>query len=150
MNKEEGGSLTDKFVHDEFTKTLRSGFYHDAIRNGMRAFLRTEFTDDELREELGELTLTEKEHDEKFPEAAAATASVLSVQQAKVQAKKNKDPLVGHVAHVTKKVDNLEKGMEVLTAEIRDQNKFLQDGYTGRGFHHNNGNRGGYGNHRNN
>ena len=151
MNREEGGSLTTTLVEEEFKKSLYSGLRSSAIRHGLREFLRrTDITDDDLREELSELTMDEKEHEEKHEEkareVAATSVNMLNSQSgsnSSKQPKKEKNPLVGHVAQVTKKVDQLEKGMEVLTAEIRDQNRLFQDGYYSGAFQ-NNGNRGGF------
>ena len=153
MNREEGGSLTTELIEEEFKKSLYSGLRLNAIRQGLREFLRRkDITDDDLREELSELTLDEKEHEEKHVEKAKEVAATASMVNNNAQLnnvpkqKKEKNPLVGQVASVTKKVDQLEKGMEVLTAEIRDQNRFFQDGlYSGALItYQNTGNRGGF------
>ena len=108
MSKEENGQYTGELVQNQFQKSLATGFRREAIRQQLRATLKSPIDDIKLLQEISDVVMTETEHDSKVKPAK------VTVNQVKVQtetkpgaAAKPANPMIAEITKLTSQVSQL-------------------------------------------
>ena len=109
MSKEEKGQYSKDLVQDQFQKSLGTGFRREAVRQQLRAILKTPIEDIQLLKEVGEVVMTESEHNTKVKNRVAAQKLEVEEQAntPKATTTKQSNPLMTEISKLTAQISQL-------------------------------------------
>ena len=109
MSGEEKGQYSKDLVQDQFQKSLGTGFRREAVRQQLRAILKTPIEDIQLLKEVGEVVMTESEHSTKVKNRVAAQKLVVEEQTntPKATTTKQANPLMTEISKLTAQISQL-------------------------------------------
>ena len=107
LSKLEGDPYTEDYIQSRFQHALYTGLRDQSVRQQLKLVLTSgSVDDDDLLEEINDITMADVEHKEKLAEQKQKEAAAKAVAVAKVQAldkkKKEEDPTHKFLAQVTK------------------------------------------------
>ena len=110
MSDEEKGQYSRDLVQDQFQKSLGTGFRREAVRQQLRATLKAPIDDVQLLREVGEVVMTELEHNVKVKNRVAANKVLVEEKEkekAKTTTTKQGNPLMGEISKLTAQINQL-------------------------------------------
>ena len=137
MSSEERGQYTEELVQGQFQKSLATGFRREAIRQQLRATLKTPIDDIQLLREIGDVVMNETEHDSKVKpkpsnehdsnvKSKPTVNNVKTDNKSKGDGAKTQNPIVAEITKLTTQVSQLSGLHSGLQGEIEKLKQDIQ------------------------